>query len=90
MQKLDGKICDVCRTQFYPGDQIIEMCSVCANVVWCVFNIYEDGSRELSSIHHTEEGALEWIAVNKELIAKVNPTQDNKIIKQETSSWFVL
>lgn len=85
---MDGKICDICRTRFYPGDAIIEVCSICANVVWCVFNIYEDGSKELSSIHHTEENALKWIEDNKELINKV--ISENKIIKQETHSWFVL
>ena len=90
MQKMSGRICDVCRTQFYPGDTIVEMCSICANVVWCVFNIYEDGSRELSSIHHTEERAQKWIEDNQELINKVNPEQDNKIVKQELHSWFVL
>lgn len=90
MQKLDGKICDVCRTMFYPGDHVIEMCEECANTVWCVFNVYENGSRELSSIHRTEEKANNWVNKSKELLGKLNLEVDNKIIKQEINSWYIL
>lgn len=90
MEKLSGKICDVCRTMFYPGDHIVEMCEECANTVWCVTNIYEDGSKELSSIHHTEEKALRFIEQNKELIKNYDLDAKNRVIKQEINSWFVL
>lgn len=90
MQKLDGKICDVCRTMFYPGDHIVELCEECANTVWCVTNIYENGTRELSSIHRTEEKANNWITKNKELLDKLNLEVDNKIVKQEINSWYIL
>ena len=71
MEKLSGKICDRCRTVFYPGDRIVELCEKCANTVWCLFNIYEDGSKELSSIHGTEEGAVWFKAQNYELYKKL-------------------
>lgn len=94
MQKFNGgnpvHICDSCRTIFQKDNHINELCDKCAHIVWCVSNIYEDGSKELSSIHHTEEKALKWIETNKELIAKFNPEQNNKIIKQELDSWVVL
>ena len=58
MQKFNGgnpvRICDECRTMFYPGDTIVELCKECASTVWCVFSTYEDGSVELSSIHHNQ------------------------------------
>ena len=90
MKKLDGHICDGCRTQFYPGDPIVELCPECANVVWCVTNIYEDDSEELSSVHRTEEKAQEWIESTKDLLAKINPEQQRKIIDRKITSWFVL
>lgn len=90
MEKLSGKICDVCRTMFYPGDHVIEMCEKCANTVWCIFDIYEDGSRELSSIHRTQEGALLCIEQNKELIENYCLDSKNKIIEQEVIDYFIL
>ena len=94
MQKFNGgnpvHICDECRTIFYPGDTIVELCKDCASTVWCVFNTYEDGSVELSSIHHNQNSALTWIQQNKEIFEAVNPEVDKKIIKQETIHWFVL
>lgn len=90
MQKLDGKICDGCRTMFYPGDHVVELCEECANTVWCITNIYENGNRELSSIHRTEEKANNWVKKNKELLDKLNLEIDNKIVKQEVNSWYIL
>lgn len=58
--------------------------------VWCVFSTYEDGSIELSSIHHNQNSALTWIQQNKEIFEAVNPKVDKKIIKQEAIHWFVL
>ena len=94
MQKFNGgnpvHICDGCRTTFYPEDRIYEFCKDCANTVWCVFSTYEDGSIELSSIHHNQNSALKWIRQNKEIFEAVNPEVDKKIIKQEAIHWFVL
>ena len=71
MQKFNGgnpvHICDGCRTTFYPEDHIYEFCKDCANTVWCVFSTYEDGSIELSSIHHSQDSALAWIQQNKKM-----------------------
>ena len=90
MQKMSGRICDSCRTMFYPGDHIIELCSDCAQRVWCVTNIYEDGSKELSSIHRTEQKAQTWVEKSRNILDKMNPDQENKIVKQEINCWFVL
>lgn len=90
MEKLSGKICDRCRTLFYSDDRIVELCEKCAHTVWCLFNIYEDGSKELSSIHGTEEGAVWFKAQNYELYKKLNLISDNKIIDQEISEHFIL
>lgn len=90
MQKLDGHICDCCRTLFRPSDHIVEMCEDCANTVYCVMNIYESGKEELSSIHHTEEKAQQWIETGKELLAKFRDDFPDKIIEQKIVSWFVL
>ena len=93
MKKLSGHICDHCRTMFYPGDRIVELCEECARkvtTVWCVINVYEDDFRELTSIHHTEEGAKEFIENGKTLLELLNGTAKNKIVKQEMSNWIVL
>ena len=90
MRKLDGIICDGCRTMFYPGDTIIELCEQCAHHVWCVFNIYEDGTRELSSVHRSEERAQRWIVDNRRILEIGNEDRENKIIEQVISQWFVL
>ena len=58
--------------------------------VWCVMNIYEDGSEELSSIHKTEESADHWMESGKSLIEKYNPEFDKKIVEQVKRQWFVL
>jgi hypothetical protein len=90
MEKLSGKICDRCRTVFYPDDRIVELCEKCAHTVWCLFNIYEDGSKELSSIHGTEESAVWFKAQNYELYKKLNLVSSNKIVEQEISEHFIL
>jgi hypothetical protein len=90
MQKMGGRICDCCRTVFRPGDVIYELCSECAQVVWCVTNIYEDGSKELSSVHHTEEKAKEWMESTKDLLTKINLEKRRKIIDRTITSWFIL
>ena len=90
MQKMSGKICDSCRTMFYPGDHIVELCLDCAHKVWCVTNVYEDGSKELSSIHRAEYRAKEWVEKSRSVLDKVNPDQEKKIVKQEINCWYVL
>lgn len=90
MQKMDGRICDSCRTLFYPQDKIYEFCHECANLVWCVTNVYKDGSKELSSIHHTEEGAIDCVSTNKQFIEKTNVGLKNPIVDQEITNWMVL
>lgn len=90
MNKLDGKICDICRTRLYPGDKVYELCHECANLVWCVINVYEDDSRELSSIHHTKESAELHVEKAAPLIEKMNREVDNKIIDQSITQWVVL
>ena len=87
---MDGKICDSCRSQFYPGDTVHEVCSSCFNNVWCIINIYEDDSRELSSIHHTEESALAFMLKNAEVVARINTCSENKIKEQKVTKWAVL
>lgn len=59
-------------------------------IVWCITNIYEDGTKELSSIHSSEEKADKWIEQNQDLINKINEEVNNKIIKQEKQDWIVL
>lgn len=91
MQKMSGRICDSCRKMFYPGDTVVEMCVECANIVWCIINIYENGNRELSSIHRTEERAQAWLKSSQEILDKLhNQFDDNKIIKREICSYCVL
>ena len=90
MQKMDGRICDCCRTLFRPGDVIYELCSECAQVVWCVTNVYEDGSKELSSVHRTEEKAKKWIESTNDTLTKINSEQRRKIIDRTITSWFIL
>lgn len=90
MQKMGGKICDSCRKLFYSVDRIYEFCHECANLVWCVTNVYKDGSKELSSIHHTEERAIDWISKNKQSIEETNIKLENPIINQEITNWRIL
>lgn len=87
---MGGKICDSCRSLFYTDDTIREVCSKCFNNVWCVINIYEDDSKELSSIHHTEEAALNFVLKNAMLITRINAGSTNKIKEQKVTKWAVL
>lgn len=89
MQKLSGRICDSCNKLFYAGDRIYELCQECFNSVWCVINLYEDGSQELSSIHRTKEGALHWVEKSSALVSEMNTEAENKIIDQEVTQWCV-
>lgn len=75
---------------FYSGDPVVELCEKCANTVWCVIYEYDDGSRELSSIHHTEEKANNFCERLKERIASINKYSTKKIIKPYISEWVVL
>lgn len=87
---MDGKICDSCRSLFYPKDVIYEICPNCFNNVWCIINIREDGSKELSSIHHTEESALKFMSRNKFIIGRINETAEIPIKEQKIEKWAVL
>ena len=87
---MDGKICDSCRSQFYPGDTVHEICSSCFNNVWCIINIYEDGSKELSSIHRTEEAAWNFMLRNAFIIGRINETAKIPIKEQKIEKWVVL
>lgn len=90
MEKMSGHICDSCRTMFYPGDHIVELCQRCANTVWTVTNVYEDGSRELSSIHRNELLAKYQIEKTMSLLDKLNKDSDKKLIKQTMAKWQIL
>ena len=88
MKKINVQICDSCGKMFYPGDSIHEFCNVCANTIYCVMNVYEDGSKELFSIHHTIGGAEDIIQNGVDLLNKLNHDQPCKI-KQVIESWLI-
>ena len=90
MQKMSGRICDSCRKVFYPDEKVYELCHECANLVWCVTNIYKDGSRELSCIHKTRESAEIWVDKNEQILNKMNDGLSNPIVEQEIAQWMVL
>jgi hypothetical protein len=58
--------------------------------VWCITNIYEDDSRELSSIHRTEEAALHFMLKNADTIKRMNQFANLKIKQQVVAKWAVL
>lgn len=89
MKKLDGRICDVCGTLFNKEDYVNEICDFCINNVWCIINVFEDGSKELSSIHHTQESADLHIYESKDLIDQINEKSNKKLIKQIIENWTV-
>ena len=89
MKKISGHICDSCRKVFYPDERIYEFCHDCAHLVWCVVNIYDDGSKELACIHRTEEGAKEWIEKSKQFILKMNEGEVSPIVDIEIQNWLV-
>ena len=94
MQKFNGgnpvHICDGCRTMFRPGDPVYELCAECAQVVWCVTNVFDDGSKELSSVHRTRKKAEEWIESLKDITDKINKETERRLIRKEVTSWMVL
>ena len=88
MKKISEQLCDSCRKMFHPGDRIHEFCDVCANTVYCVMNVYENGSKELFSIHHTIDSAENIIENGIDLLNKLNHNQPSKI-KQVVESWLI-
>lgn len=87
MKKLDGKICDSCETLIY--DHSYDVCTHCFNNVYCIINVYEDGTERLSSIHHTLESAESHKYESQELIDCINTDSNNKLIKQVIENWLV-
>lgn len=88
MQKLDGKICDGCGIVLHPSTTV-ELCPECANSVWVVMNIYENGFEELSAIYRTAEDAKAHVNSLKDLTEKLNKTAENKLIRNEINKWIV-
>ena len=89
MQKISGHICDCCRKVFYPEERIYEFCHDCAHLVWCVVNIYKNGSKELACIHHTKEGAENWVEKSKSLLLITNENEVNPIVDIQIQNWLV-
>ena len=87
MKKLDGTICDSCGTLIY--DHNYDVCGHCFNNVYCVINVYEDGSEHLSSIHHTLENAELHIKESQELIDDINTDSNYNLVKQVIENWLV-
>ena len=88
MQKLDGSKCDGCGMLLHPSTTI-ELCPECANSVWVVMNIYENGFEELSAIYRTAEDAKAHVKSLKDLTEKLNKTAENKLIRSEINKWIV-
>ena len=88
MQKLDGIKCDGCGILLHPSTTV-ESCPECANSVWVVMNIYENGFEELSAIYRTAEDAKTYVKSLKELTDKLNQTAENKLIRTEVNKWIV-
>jgi hypothetical protein len=59
-------------------------------VVWCVTNVFDDGSKELSSVHRTREKAEEWVESLKDITDKINKETKRRLIRKEVTSWMVL
>lgn len=88
MQKLDGRKCDGCGILLHPSTTV-ELCPECANSVWVVMNIYEDGFEELSAIYRTAEDAKAHVESIKDLTEKLNKTAENKLVRNEINKWIV-
>ena len=88
MQKLDGKICDGCGIVLHPSTTV-ELCPECANSVWVVMNIYENGSEELSAIYRTAEDAKTYVNTLRYLTDKLNQTAENKLVRFEVNKWII-
>lgn len=87
MQKLDGRKCDGCGIVLYPSTTV-ELCPECANSVWVVMNIYENGFEELSAIYRTAEDAKAHVKSLKDLTEKLNQTAENKLVRNEINKWI--
>ena len=88
MQKLDGRKCDGCGIVLHPSTTV-ELCPECANSVWVVMNIYENGFEELSAIYRTVEDAKTHVNSLKDLTEKLNKTAENKLVRHEINKWIV-
>ena len=88
MQKLDGRKCDGCGVVLHPSTTV-ELCPECANSVWVVMNIYENGSEELSAIYRTAEDAKTYVNTLKYLTDKLNQTAENKLVRFEVNKWII-
>ena len=88
MQKLDGRKCDGCGMLLHPSNTI-ELCPECANSVWVVMNIYENGSEELSAIYRTAEDAKTYVKTLRHLTDTLNQTAENKLIRFEVNKWII-
>lgn len=88
MRKLDGIKCDGCGILLHPSNTI-ELCPECANSVWVVMNIYEDGSEELSAIYRTAEDAKTYVKTLRHLTDTFNQTAKKKLIRFEVNKWIV-
>ena len=93
MQKLDGRICDGCRTMFYPEDHINEVCDNCFNSVWIVFSIYSIAGnyiKEMNCVFHSEEKAKEWVEKHKAFLDSLNFGKEHKILDVKYEHWAIL
>ena len=88
MQKLDGRKCDGCGILLHPSNTV-ELCPECANSVWVVMNIYENGSEELSAIYRTAEDAKTYVKTLSYLTEKLNQTAENKLVRFEVNKWII-
>lgn len=88
MQKLDGRKCDGCGILLHPSTTV-ELCPECANSVWVVMNIYENGFEELSAIYRTAEDAKAHVKSLKDLTEKLNQTAENKLVRNEINKWII-
>ena len=88
MQKLDGRKCDGCGILLHPSNTV-ELCPECANSVWVVMNIYENGSEELSAIYRTAEDAKTYVKTVSYLTEKLNQTAENKLVRFEVNKWII-
>ena len=70
MQKLDRIKCEGCGILLHPSTTV-ELCPECANSVWVVMNIYENGSEELSAIYRTAEDAKTYVKTLRHLTDKL-------------------
>lgn len=87
MKKIGGKICDNCRSLFFPGDRIYEFCNRCATTVYCIFNNYKDGTKELFAVFRNKEQAEQEIEQRKSKLGILNNLVENKIINQEVVAY---